>query len=93
MALLASIGIKQQDGSYKNYTISITDELDKNNNNVSMFVEQTKEDRDNKVKRKFVGNGRVFWHNGSVKTYKECGSAAPQQQTAANNIIDDDLPL
>jgi hypothetical protein len=32
-----------------------------------VFVSQTKEDRDAKKKKYYLGNGKVFWSNGTVK--------------------------
>lgn len=93
MASIISIGIKGKDGKYVNYTISIQDELDRYGNNVSMYVEQSKEERDGKVPRQYVGNGRVVWHNGDIKTFKELennnfnGFEAPATNTPYNNAI------
>jgi len=67
MATLITLSIKQQDGKYKNYTISVYDTLDQYGNNVAMFEEQTKEERESKAKKKYLGNGRVVWTNGVVE--------------------------
>jgi hypothetical protein len=61
MSSLIKMGIKDKSGKYKNYIISIQDELDQYGNNVSMYLEQTKEERLAKAKRTYVGNGRVIW--------------------------------
>jgi hypothetical protein len=67
MAALGTISIKQQDGTYKKYTINISDETDKFGNNITVFEEQTKEQRDAKVKRNYLANGRIFWNNEVIK--------------------------
>jgi hypothetical protein len=56
---------------YIKLTASIEDKLDKYGNNVSVILEQSKEERDAKTKRTFVGNGRVFWTQGVIKTAKD----------------------
>ena len=67
MALLASLSIKQKDGSFKNYTISVSDDSNQFGQNVSMYEEQTKEEREAKTPRKYIGNGKVYWTDGTVK--------------------------
>ena len=65
MSILANFGVKQPDGSYKNYTISISDSADKYGNNVSVYESQTKEQRESKEKRTYLGNGKVVWTDGN----------------------------
>lgn len=48
------------------FTISISDEANQYNQNVSAFVSQTKEQREAKEKRYYVGNGRTFWTDGNI---------------------------
>ena len=75
MSALGSISIKTKDGVYKNYTISIVDETNEFGQNISMFEEQTKEQRLAGEKRKYIGNGKVFWTDGNItkaeKTFRE----------------------
>ena len=66
MSALISIGFKQPDGSYKNYTIAVNDETNKFGQNVSMYKEQTKEQRDAKAPKEYIGNGKVFWTDGKI---------------------------
>jgi len=66
MGALLSIGIKGKDGKYKNYTISISDTPDKYGQNVSMFAEQTPEERAAKTPKNYIGNGKVFWTDGKI---------------------------
>lgn len=71
MAALLNFGIKQQDGTYKYYTASINDELDKFGNNVAITEQQTKEQREAKEKKVYVGNGKVIWTNGKIEVIKK----------------------
>ena len=70
MGALISSGIKNQEGKWVNYTISVNEETDQYGNNVSMYVEQTKEERDAKAKRTYIGNGKVFWTDGRIQIAK-----------------------
>jgi hypothetical protein len=55
-------------GKYINLTVSVNDDTDQYGRNVSCYHEQTKEQRDAKEQKTFLGNGKVFWTNGTVKT-------------------------
>ena len=81
MSSLIKIGIKDRNGKYKNYMISVSDELDQYGNNVAMYVEQSKEEREAKVKRTYVGNGRVVWTDGKIET-------APNPNAPKNEGVD-----
>lgn len=67
MSTLLNIGIKQNDGSYKNYTLSLNDETNGYGQNVSVWESQSKEQQEAKQQRNFVGNGKVVWTDGNVK--------------------------
>lgn len=89
MSALISIGFKQKDGSYKNYTIAINDETNTFGQNVSMYEEQTKEQRDAKEKKKYIGNGKVFWTDGKIVVAEKKQAA---QQTGTVDEVSD-LPF
>lgn len=62
-------------GTYLNLTVSLNDEADKFGNTVSAWQSQTKEQREAKENRNFLGNGKVlFDSDGASKP------APPQQQ-------------
>jgi hypothetical protein len=67
MSAILNFGIKQEDGTYKYYTASINDQLDKFGNNVAITLQQTKEQREAKEKKVYVGNGKVAWTNGKIE--------------------------
>jgi hypothetical protein len=48
-------------------TISVNDESNKYDQNVSAHVSQSKEDRQSKKPKYYVGNGRTFWTDGKVQ--------------------------
>tara|TARA_Y100000114_G_C11732236_1_gene314254 strand:+ start:786 stop:1049 length:264 start_codon:yes stop_codon:yes gene_type:complete len=66
MSALGQISIKTKDGMYKNYTISINDDTNEYGQNLKMYEEQTKEDREAGVKKNYVGNGKIFWTDGKI---------------------------
>jgi hypothetical protein len=76
MATLITLSIKQADGKFKNYTISVYDQADQYGNNVAMYEEQTKEEREAKSKKTYLGNGKVVWTNGIVEV-------APKKERAS----------
>ena len=59
--------VKGKDGAvYYNFTISVQDET-RYGNNVAFMDSQTKEERDAKVAKNYLGNGKVVWTDGNVK--------------------------
>jgi len=86
MSALFRFGIKQPNGTWKNYTGSINDTTDKFGNNVSIYESQTKEERNAKAKKKYLSNGKVIWTNGVIKVAGENTNIEDAQ-------IMDDLPF
>ena len=52
-------------GKYLPITITINDELDQFGNQGPVVVEQTKEERDAKAPKTYLGNVKVVWTNGN----------------------------
>lgn len=68
-------------------TVSVNDEVNQYNQNVSAYVSQSKEEREEKKKRYYVGNGNVFWASDSgVVVAPKTPSQQLQDET-------DDLPF
>ena len=58
--------VKGKDGAvYYNLTISVQDET-RYGNNVAFMDSQNKEERDAKVAKTYLGNGKVVWTDGNV---------------------------
>jgi len=83
-------------------TVSISDTVNDYGQNVTSFVSQTKEQREAKVNRFYVGNGKVFWTDGNVSVAPKQDQPAQQhasqskpQATAVQDLVndDDDLPF
>jgi len=59
--------VKGKDGAvYCDITFSINDDT-RYGNNVSAMVKQTKEERDAKKAKEYIGNGKIFWTDGTIK--------------------------
>jgi hypothetical protein len=77
-------------GKYLPVTITLNDELDQFGNNGPIIVEQTKEEREAKADKVYLGNVKVVWTNGDNV------AAAPregQPQPAAAPAVEPDLPF
>ena len=61
-------------GTYLNLTVSINDEQDKFGNTVSAWQSQTKEQREAKENRNFLGNGKILFDSDDQKAV----ASAPQ---------------
>jgi len=90
MSALLSFGLKQPNGSWKNYTISINDTTDTYGNNVSIYESQTKEEREAKAKKNYFANGKVVWTDGKITVAEK----KEQVQTGSRATEDiDSLPF
>jgi hypothetical protein len=59
---------KLKDGKYLNVQISVNDTTDNYGNNVAITLNQTKEEREAKEKKTYLGNAKVVWTDGVIKT-------------------------
>ncbi len=84
---------KGKKGSYLPITITINDELGNYGDNGPIIVEQSKEEREAKADKTYLGNVKVVWTNGTnVATAPREGGAAPPP-AAAPAAVEDDLPF
>ena len=78
-------------GKYLPITITLNDEVDQFGNQGPVIVDQTKEEREAKVAKTYLGNVKVVWTNGDNV------DAAPRtdqpQQAAPVTQPADDLPF
>ena len=66
-------------GKYWEITITLNDEVDQFGYQGPIVVEQTKEERDAKAAKTYLGNCKVVWTNGkNVETAPRDGAPAPQ---------------
>jgi hypothetical protein len=77
-------------GKYLPITITINDELDQFGNQGPVVVEQSKEERDQKTAKTYLGNVKVVWSNGNnVDPAPRDGAPAPVAAAPQT----DDLPF
>jgi len=77
-----------KDGAvYYNFTIGINDEANQFGQNVSLTDSQTKEEREAKKAKNYIGNGNVVWTDGKIVALKK-ENVAEKAQT-----VSDDLPF
>ena len=72
-------------------TLSINDEVNDYDQNISAYVSQSKEEREAKKQRFYVGNGKTFWTDGkiTIAKKKEVHNAEP----VTSQEEEDDLPF
>ena len=85
---------KGKKGRYLPISITINDEPDQFGNQGPVIVDQTKEEREAKTEKTYLGNVKVVWTNGVFpdKIPYEGNGAAPQQK-AAPAKVEEDLPF
>ena len=64
MASIIQISLKDDNGKWTNYTLTINNELDKFGNAGFITLPQTQQEREAKVNRVFLGNAKVVWTDG-----------------------------
>ena len=83
--------IEGKKGKYLPITITLNDEVDQFGNQGPVVVQQSKEERDAKTEKVYLGNVKVVWTNGdNVNVAPREGAAAPPPVQAQPV---DDLPF
>ena len=88
--------IEGKKGKYLPITITLNDETDQFGNQGPVVVQQTKEERDAKTEKTYLGNVKVVWTNGTnVAIAPRQDQAAPAAQPVAQAATQqvDDLPF
>ena len=85
--------INGKKGKYLHITVTLNDEVDQFGNNGPVIVAQSKEERESKAGKVYLGNATVAWTNGqNVAPAPKDGQ--PQRQAApAPAAVEDDLPF
>jgi len=81
--------IKGKNGNYYNLTVSVNDDTSQYGDNASIFNTQTKEDRELKNPKVYVGNGKVVWTDGNISVAER----QDQPQQARPQAAAVDLPF
>jgi hypothetical protein len=83
-------------GKYLPVTITLNDELDNFGNNGPIIIEQSKEEREAKAPKVYLGNVKVVWTNGSnvaVPPRYDAQGSGGFQSASAPQKVEDDLPF
>ena len=88
--IIKALNAKQgKDAEGVKLTISLSDQTNNFGQNVSVYVAQTKEQRDAKTPLFYVGNGKTFWSKGETPVpQREQPTQAPQPVTAGDDEKD-----
>ena len=84
--------IQGKKGKYLPITITVNDEPDQFGNQGPVIVDQTKEEREAKAAKTYLGNCKVVWTNGSFPEpipYEGSAKAAPAPKVEQ----EEDLPF
>ena len=80
-------------GKYLPIAISVNDEPDQFGNQGPVVVDQTKEEREAKAAKTYLGNAKVVWTNGTFpEPVKAQGASQPAPQTITQDT-NDDIPF
>jgi len=79
--------VQGKDGAvYYNFTIGVNDESNQWGQNVSATDSQTKEEREAKKPKSYLGNGNVVWTDGNIKV-------ADKKVEVTAKEVESDLPF
>jgi hypothetical protein len=70
---------------YYNFTINVNDDANQFGQNVSAYDSQTKEEREAKKAKLYIGNGNVVWNDGKITTVKK-ENVAEKAQTVSDDL-------
>ena len=83
--------VKGKACNYYNFTLSVNDDTNQYGQNVSVFDSQTKEEREAKKAKDYLGNGQVVWTDGNCTkaVFQSKDNNVKSRQTTVSN----DLPF
>lgn len=80
-----------------NIDITVKDEKNQYGQDTAITLQQTKAERDNKVKKTFIGNGKTMWEGEPLHKPTKQVEDTPKIQHGANDpyseVKEDDLPF
>jgi hypothetical protein len=82
---------KVKDGKYLNAVVAIGDDTNQYGQNASMYISQSKEEREAKEVRTYIGNGKVVWNDGSIVTAERVEQVTNTEQNPGRDKDMDDL--
>ena len=82
-------------GIYYTFTVAVNDETNDFGQNMSVWDKQSQDERGEKTPKSFIGNGKVFWTDGTatVAERKDENEQPSKPQPTSDIEEDDDLPF
>ena len=80
-------------GKYLPISITVNDEPDQFGNQGPVIVDQTKEEREAKTERVYLGNCKVVWTNGTFPEPNKAGFTKQAPPAAPAPVKEEDLPF
>ena len=80
-------------GKYLPVTITLNDEVDQFGNQGPVIVSQSKEERETKTDKVYLGNVQVVWTNGDNVAAAPRDGAPAMAAQAAPQQVEEDLPF
>jgi arginine decarboxylase-like protein len=72
--------VEKNGKKYLSLNISVNNDVDNYGNNVACSINQSKDERDAKAPKTYLGNGRVIWTDGSINVAPQPNQGQPAQQ-------------
>ena len=85
--------IEGKKGKYLPITITVNDEPDQFGNQGPVTMDQTKEEREAKTPKQYLGNVKVVWTNGTFPDKIPYEANGQQQQAKPQAAAEPDLPF
>lgn len=82
--------VQGKKGTYYNFTVSVNDDTNQFGQNVSVYDSQTKEEREAKKAKTYIGNGKVVWTDGVMAVVQRQEEAPAQKEVVETS---GDLPF
>ena len=82
---------KMETPIYYNFTVAVNDDTNDWGQNVSAFDSQTKEEREAKKSKDYLGNGQVVWTDGSCT--KAVFQSKENNVKSTQTTVSNDLPF
>lgn len=89
--MLKVVNAKNQSGI--SLQIGINDETSKYGQNVSVSVSQTKEEREAKKDKYYVGNGKVFWTDSKITVAEKVEKPLTDSSNPLSDMSGDNTPF
>ena len=86
------IGVGKDGKLFFNITIHCNDEKNQYDQDTSISLKQTKEQKDAKVAKVYIGNGKTFWSNETPKDAAKLANVEPENLVNPN-FSEENLPF